>query len=76
MSTSTEIHGFTENTGPGQLAGRVKQFALDTGADVVGIAPVERWDKDVPEGHRPVDVLPGARSVIVVGARGPTSPLR
>ena len=46
---------------------------MKAGADVVGIAPVERWDKDVPEGHRPVDVLPGARSVIVVGARGPTA---
>ena len=46
---------------------------MKAGADVVGIAPVERWDKDVPEGHRPVDVLPGAQSVIVVGARGPTA---
>ena len=61
MSASAGIRGFTENAEPGQLAGRVKESALDAGADVVGIAPVERWDRDVPEGHRPVDVLPGAR---------------
>ena len=73
MSASAEIHDFTEKAEPEQLADRIKEFALGAGADVVGIAPVERWDKDVPEGHRPVDVLPGARSVIVVGARGPTA---
>ena len=65
--------GEPEQMGPGQYAGRIKEFAMKAGADVVGIAPVERWDKDVPEGHRPVDVLPGAQSVIVVGARGPTA---
>ena len=73
MSAFPEIDGFTEKTGPEQLAGRLKEFAMNAGADVVGIAPVERWEKDVPAGHRPDDVLPGARSVIVVGARGPTA---
>ena len=65
--------GEPEQIGPGQYAGRIKEFAMKAGADVVGIAPVERWNKDVPEGHRPADVLPGAQSVIVVGARGPTA---
>ena len=55
------------------LTSEVKQAALGFGADVVGIAPVERWDEHVPEGHRPADLLPGARSVVVVGARGPTA---
>ena len=51
----------------------VKQKALTFGADVVGIAPVERWNDYVPEGYRPYDLLPNAKSVIVVGARGPTA---
>ncbi|MEM7426206.1 MAG: hypothetical protein AAF441_08920 [Pseudomonadota bacterium] len=55
------------------LSGEVKAAARRFGADVVGIAPVERWDEHVPEGHRPADLLPGARSVVVVGARGPTA---
>ena len=54
-------------------SGLVKQKALSFGADVVGIAPVERWNKYVPEGYRPYDFLPNAKSVIVVGARGPTA---
>ena len=55
------------------LTQEVKQAALGFGADVVGIAPVDRWEPHVPEGHRPADLLPGARSVVVVGARGPTA---
>lgn len=52
---------------------KIKDYALHTGADVVGIADPHSWDEHVPEGHRPYDILPGARSVIVVGSRGPTA---
>ncbi len=52
---------------------RIKQTALDAGADVVGIADPHAWEEHVPEGHRPYDILPGARSVVVVGSRGPTA---
>ena len=52
---------------------QIKQFALDTGADVVGIADARAWEEHVLDGHRPYDILPGAQSVIVVGSRGPTS---
>ncbi|MEE8210573.1 MAG: hypothetical protein V3T85_01505 [Acidiferrobacterales bacterium] len=52
---------------------QIKQLALDAGADVVGIADPRAWEEYVPEGHRPYDILPGARSVIVVGSRGPTA---
>ena len=45
---------------------------MQAGATVVGIAPVEDWVEFVPEGYRPEDILPGARSVVVVGAKGPT----
>tara|TARA_Y100001934_G_scaffold256588_2_gene324745 strand:+ start:1707 stop:2621 length:915 start_codon:yes stop_codon:yes gene_type:complete len=55
------------------IGAAVKDAAMSFGADVVGIAPVDRWDEHVPEGYRPADLLPGAKSVIVVGARGPTA---
>jgi epoxyqueuosine reductase len=42
----------------------VKQFALDSGADLAGVAPVERFE-GAPAGHHPTDILPGARSVVV-----------
>lgn len=53
---------------------QVKEVAINAGIDVVGIAPAERWDDAAaPEGHRPADILPGARSVVVLGTRGPTA---
>jgi epoxyqueuosine reductase QueG len=51
----------------------VKSVALKSGGDVVGIAPADRWDAYVPEGCRPYDILPEAKSVIVVGCRGPSA---
>jgi epoxyqueuosine reductase len=42
----------------------VKQFAVDNGASLVGVAPAKRF-KMAPRGHHPVDILPGARSVVV-----------
>ncbi len=55
-----------------ELTQAIKAQALKVGGDVVGAAPVERWDDYVPEGYRPYDILPNAKSVVVVGARGPT----
>lgn len=49
-------------------AAAVKHFASAKGADLVGIASVERF-ADYPEGRRPQDLLPEAKSVIVVGVR-------
>ena len=57
----------------GQRTRKVKGLALTAGADVVGIADPRRWDEHVPEGCRPGDILPRARSVVVVGSRGPTA---
>jgi len=56
----------------GDLTDTIKSLALEAGGDVVGVAPVGRWDEFVPEGYRPDDILPGAKSVVVVGTRGPT----
>ena len=52
---------------------QIKQFTLGAGANVVGVADSRAWEEHTPEGHRPYDILPGARSVVVVGARGPTA---
>jgi epoxyqueuosine reductase QueG len=51
-----------------QLTHFIKQLAQERGADLVGVAPVERL-KDAPKGHRPQDILPEAKSIIVVGRR-------
>lgn len=47
-------------------------FARKAGADLVGIAPVERFE-GAPKGHEPKDILPGARSVVVMVKRIPLS---
>lgn len=74
MSEVAEIHNSEVVDSLAERSRRVKEVALNAGVDVVGIAPVSRWDDAAaPEGHRPQDILPGARSVVVVGARGPTA---
>ncbi len=54
------------------LTQQIKAFVLSAGADVVGVADPLAWNEHVPEGHRPGDILPNVRSVIVAGSRGPT----
>jgi epoxyqueuosine reductase QueG len=48
------------------LTEKVRDFIGGMDADFVGIAPVERFEK-APPGKRPQDLLPEARSVVVVG---------
>ncbi|MGH7301749.1 MAG: hypothetical protein ACRELZ_00515, partial [Candidatus Rokuibacteriota bacterium] len=52
---------------------QLKAVGLEAGARVVGIAAVEAFREKVPEGYRPEDILPGARSVVVAGGDGPTA---
>jgi len=52
------------------LTNKIKSFVVDLGADLVGIAPVERW-KNAPERLTPIAHLPNARSVIVVAIHHP-----
>jgi len=49
-------------------AAEVKQAARDLGADLCGIAPVERFE-GAPRGFHPVDVLPSCVSVVVLAQR-------
>jgi epoxyqueuosine reductase QueG len=46
----------------------IKRFAGEKGADLIGIASIDRFAGS-PEGRHPRDLLPDARSVIVVGVR-------
>lgn len=46
----------------------VKERARELGADIVGIASVDRFE-DAPEGYKPADLVPGAKSVISIGIR-------
>ena len=49
-------------------AAEVKKLAADLGADLCGIAPVDRFGK-APKGFHPGDVLSGCQSVVVVALR-------
>lgn len=48
--------------------------ALECEMDYFGVAPVSRL-ANLPEGHRPTDLLPDAKSVIVLGRKIPQGPL-
>ncbi len=48
-----------------KLTQKVTDTLLEWGADLVGIAPVERF-ANAPEGHKPTDFLPECRSVVSV----------
>jgi epoxyqueuosine reductase QueG len=48
----------------------LKDIATENGADYFGVSPAARL-KNLPDGHRPTDLLPNAQSVIVLGMRIP-----
>lgn len=50
------------------VTNEIKGFAKSIGSDCVGIADAERL-RGAPVGRRPRDILPGARSVVVMGLR-------
>ncbi len=50
-------------------------FAREKRADLIGIAPIERF-ADVPPDHHPCSVFPETRSVVAVGKRIPRGALR
>lgn len=67
-------------SGSETLTYQVKRKATELGADIVGVAPVERFEIPPPVGeekihdytstsHGLTEMLPGARSVIVIGLR-------
>ena len=52
----------------------LKRLALKNGVDLCGIAPVERF-RGAPEGFRPTDIYPSAKSVFVIAKRVPRAAL-
>jgi epoxyqueuosine reductase len=56
-----------------ELKDHIIDFCKDRGADLVGFAPVERWDDagEVPPDFRPTTLWPPARTVIVIGLEMP-----
>ena len=56
-----------------KLKDHIIEFCKERGADLVGFAPTERWDKagEVPIDFRPQSIWPPARTVIVIGVEMP-----
>ena len=46
----------------------LKEVALKNGMDLCGVASLDRFD-EAPQGRHPKDILPGCKSVVVVGVR-------
>ena len=65
MENSKEMEELKEELG---------QLARESGIDLVGVAPVERFS-GAPEGRKPQDLLDGARSVVSLAARIPVGTL-
>lgn len=58
-----------------RLTQRVRRVALDHGADLVGFAPISRFDGAPPELH-PHTIYPQTRTVIAVAVRQPRGALK
>lgn len=52
-----------------ELKESISEVVRKSSLDYIGIAPIERY-KNAPDGHKPTDLLPGARSVISIGIKG------
>lgn len=48
------------------MKNKIKKFCYNLGADVCGIANIDRFS-DAPKGYHPADILPSCRTVIVIG---------
>ena len=56
---------------PAGATKHLKMMALKGGATVVGVADAAAFDAHAPAKHRPADLLPGARTVVVMGGAQP-----
>jgi ferredoxin len=53
---------------PDLTSAKLKEFAGKVGVDVLGVAPIERFE-GAPPGRHPADLYPDAKSVITIGFR-------
>ena len=51
-----------------EIKDQIKQKALELGMDLCGVASIDRFAES-PSGRHPCEILPGCKSVIVVGVR-------
>jgi hypothetical protein len=58
-------------TCPPEAKDMIRAAALKAGASVCGVADATAFAAHAPDKHRPADLLPGARAVIVVGGAQP-----
>lgn len=58
-----------------ELKEKLRERAFDCGMDYFGVSPAKRF-ANIIEGHRPNDLLPSAKNVIVLGFRIPTGAIR
>jgi len=49
-----------------RLTHQIRNLALSRGAELVGFASAEELQRGAPRGHRPSDLMPNARSIIVL----------
>jgi epoxyqueuosine reductase QueG len=56
---------------PDDAKARLRDVAIKAGAVVCGVAAADAFEPHAPAGHRPADLLPGARAVVVVGGAQP-----
>ncbi len=58
-----------------QISREITAFARSSGADLIGVAPVERFEK-APKGFHPKDIMSKVKSVIVIGKYFPLGILK
>jgi len=49
-----------------RLTREIRSLGLSTGAELVGFASTEDFEKQAPQGHKPSDILPTAKSIVVL----------
>jgi epoxyqueuosine reductase len=69
IQSNPEANVHTSNIKRMELKDEIKEFGqVSLDIDRIGVTNVERLS-GAPEGYRPTDILPGAKSVIVMGVR-------
>lgn len=68
-SAKSMIAGIAADAGTGKAStADIRRFLFGRGATVVGFAPASRFD-GAPAGHRATDIVPAAKSVVVMGLK-------
>lgn len=59
------VRGQTESD-DNELTSQIIALGLSMGAELVGFASAEKLEEGAPEGHRPSDLMPNAKNVIIL----------